>query len=381
MNPIEPFEQHFGGLEEPRKLRGSDHPLVNILFITVCAVIAGADDWVEVETFGHERRSFFERYLDLSRGIPSHDTFGRVFRLLNPEAFASCFSAWMKALVTLSDGEVVAIDGKTIRRSFDKVLGKGAVHIVSAFAAANGVVLGQLQVADKENEILAVPVLLEMLDLAGCVVTLDAIGCQKKIAAKIVEQGADYILRLKDNHPLVAAEVREAFEEATTPHSDTVLFTHETTNDGHGRVEVRRVSCTSTLDWFADKAKWSGLRSFVKVTSERHVGENTTVEDRYYLSSLPSNSEADAARLNSSIRRHWSIENESHWVLDVVFREDNNRVRKDDGAQNIAIVRKLALNLLRLDKTLKGSIKVKRRRVSWNPEEYLPRVLLAGAHS
>ena len=381
-NPLAPFEEHFGGLEDPRKLRPCDHPLLNILFITVCAVIAGADDWVENEIFAQEHQGFFERFLDLSSGIPSHDTFGRVFRRLEPEAFCACFMAWMSAMVTLSDGQVVAIDGKTIRRSFDKVLGKGAVHIVSAFAAANRVVLGQVQVDGKENEIVVIPALIELLELTGSIVTLDAMGCQKTIAAAIVDKGADYILRLKDNHPNVRQEVEEAFREAAQSHSEAVVFEDVMTDGGHGRVEVRRVECTSTIGWFEDKPLWKGLKSFVKVISERHEGQKVSIEERLYLSSLPSQSEEDAKRFNESIRRHWSIENELHWVLDMSFREDESRYRKGNGAQNLAVIRKLALNLLRLDTSLKGSLKVKRMRVGCNLEKYLPSVLnAAGNHS
>lgn len=376
-DPLKPFDAHFNNLEDPRKLRQSDHPLINILFITVCAVIAGADDWVEIEIFAQEHYHFFSRFLDLSNGIPSHDTFGRVFCRLDPEAFCACFMSWMSAMVELSHGQVVAIDGKSIRRSFDKVLGKGAVHVVSAFAAANRVVLGQVQVDTKDNEIVAIPALIELLDLSGCIVTIDAMGCQKKIAAAIVDKGADYILRLKDNHPNVHQEVQEAFEAAAEPHSEMVVFNDEQTDGGHGRVEVRRVWCTSSIDWFQDKGLWKGLSSFVKVVSERHQGERVSVEERFYLSSLPSQRTEDAQRFNHSIRRHWSIENELHWVLDMEFQEDQSRYRQDNGAQNLALVRKLALNLLRLDKSLKGSLKVKRMRVGCNLEKHLPSVLNA----
>jgi predicted transposase YbfD/YdcC len=214
---------------------------------------------------------FFERFLDLSHEIPSHDTFGRVFCRLDPEAFCRCFMSWVSTMVTLSNDKIVAIDGKTLRRSFDKVLGKGAVHIVSAFAAANRVVLGQLQVDSKENEIIAIPYLIELLDLEGCIVTIDAIGCQKKIAASLVNKKSDYILRLKDNHPNVHDEVKEAFVEAAQHDSETVVFHHEMVDGGHGRVEIRRVQCTSTIGWFEDKEQWKNLNSFVKIISEKYI--------------------------------------------------------------------------------------------------------------
>ena len=376
MTPFGIFNEHFDTMPDPRKTRPCDHPLENVIFIALCAVLAGADDWVAVAEFAEENLSFFEQNLDLTRGVPSHDTFGRVFAALDPERFHHCFAAWTRALVArLAPGQVVAIDGKTARRSADEVRGAPPIHLVSAFAAADGLTLGQVRVDAKANEIVAIPKLLECLSVEGCVVTLDAMGCQKSIAAAIRRAGADYVLRLKDNHPRVREEVEALFIEAREPNSSTPLARWLEVDGGHGRVEQREVLCTERLGWFEDRAQWHGLRSLVCVISTREVGDEVSAEERYYLSSLPGACEADAQRQGSSIRAHWGIENRAHWILDVVFGEDQNRSRRGDGAQNLALLRKLALNLLRRDDSIKGSLRIKRRKVGWSPEKYLPGLL------
>jgi predicted transposase YbfD/YdcC len=372
LNPVEILHDHFADLPDPRQLRCDDHPLLNILFIAFCAVLCGAEHFTEMEAFGQAKEAWLSQYLDLSRGIPSHDTFNRVFRLLDPAAFGRCFVSWTRALAELTAGEVVALDGKSVRRALDKGMGESSpLHLVSAFATANGLCLGQRQVASKENEIVAVPKLLEVLDLKGCIVTLDAMGCQKKIAQAIRACEADYVLRLKDNHPVVRQEV-EAFFDHCLAHDPQSLAVDEQVDGGHGRVEVRRVWSSGHLAWFADLNKWQDLRSVVLVESERHVGEHVSTERRLYLSSLPAH---DASVFQRAIRAHWGIENGLHWVLDVAMREDESRVRKDHAGENLALLRKMTLNVLKQDKSVPGGIHAKRLRAGWDTA-YLGRLLV-----
>jgi predicted transposase YbfD/YdcC len=365
-DPVEELLAQLATMPDHRKVRPCDHPLINVVFIAICAALGGADDWEAVEEFGKAKTEFFSRYLDLTNGIPSHDTFNRFFRLLDPEVFAMNLKGWMGPLCELAEGEVVALDGKTQRRSFDRGLGLDALHMVSAFATQRGLALAQLPVRSKENEIVALPKLIEMLHLKGCVVTIDAMGCQKDIAGAIQDKGADYVLALKDNHPVVHQEVQDFFSWAENKPKYTKLASFEDVDKGHGRIETRRTVCSSDLDWFEDRELWPGLESFVLVHSERIVDGKRSEEQRYYLSSLPARSELDAKRIAESIRGHWGIENRLHWLLDVVMREDFSRVRLGHGPQNFAMLRKVALNLLRSDTKLKGGITAKRRRLGWN---------------
>lgn len=371
--------RHFAGLTDPRIERAKEHRLLDIITITLCAVLCGADDWVAVETFGRAKEAWLRSFLALPSGIPSHDTFGRVFARLEPTEFRTCFMAWVQAVtgVALTDG-VVAIDGKTLRRSHDRERGQAALHLVSAWASASGLVLGQVATDRKSNEITAIPALLRLLALEGSTVTIDAMGCQTTIAAQIVAQGADYVLTLKDNQPTLRERVRLAFAEARAGRTTTPaeLQTRRTVDKGHGRIEQRRcwaLGGSAYLAYLDPTGAWTGLQSVVLIESERRTGDQITREDRYYLSSLP----PDAATLGRAVRAHWGIENRLHWVLDIAFREDDSRYRADHGPENLAIVRHFALNLLRREPG-QASIAKKRFRAALD-ERYL-RTLLDQLH-
>lgn len=326
VSPAATLMDHFQSLPDPRVDRTKEHRLTDLVTIAICAVSAGADSWVAIERFGHAKAAWLQTFLALPNGIPSHDTFGRVFAALDPGAFAECFQHWIVGVAQATAGHVVAIDGKTLRHSFDTASAKAAIQLVSAWASQQHLLLGQVKTEAKSNEITAIPQLLKLLELQGCIVTLDAMGCQKDIAQQLLTQGADYVLALKGNHPT-------AYEEGST-FRDTAVGEgfgrhpydyHETLDGDHGRIEVRRVWSPSAIDWFADRNQWSGLRSFALVEAQRTVGEHTTIERRYYLSSLPGD---DAQQLSTAIRSHWGIENSLHWVLDVAFREDYCRIRQ-----------------------------------------------------
>ena len=392
MAPLPPtsISEHFATLTDPRAEQGKEHRLVDILTITLCAVICGADDWVAVATFGEMKEPWLRTFLALPNGIPSHDTFGRVFRLLDPDELRRCFLEWVRAVVGKEAGEaaeslgpqVVAVDGKTLRRSHDRHTGKEALHLVSAWATASGLVVGQVATDAKSNEITAIPALLRLLALEGATVTIDAMGCQTAIAAQIIEQRADYVLALKDNQPTVHERVRLAFADAdaavgtTLPLAD--LAAHTTVEKDHGRIERRRCRAIDDPDYlaFIDPAHaWPELRSVVCIESTRRIGAAVSTDTRYYLSSLP----ADAPRLNQVIRSHWGIENRLHWVLDLAFHEDASRVRADHAPENLAIIRHLALNLLRRDPTRRIGLANSRFKAALN-NTYL-RSILDGVRS
>ena len=319
---------------------------------------------MELEEFGIAKEEWFRTFLELPNGIPSHDTFGRFFAALNPDAFSQCFMSWIASVAEVTKGKVVAIDGKTIRRSFDRASSKSAVHIVSAWLAANRMVLGQVRTEEKSNEITAIPRLLELLSLTGCIVTIDAMGCQKNIVQAIVNQNADYVIGLKGNQGTLHDEVRALFDDAEK--SDFRDLQHDaaqTVEKDHGRIETRRCVVTSYVDWFADKEHWAGLRSFAMVESQRVIGGKTSSERRYFISSLPG---LDAAQMLHAVRTHWSIENDLHWSLDVAFREDESRVRIDNAAENTATLRKVALTLLKQDQTTKAGIAARRKKAGWS---------------
>jgi predicted transposase YbfD/YdcC len=373
-NPIASIEHHFADLDDPRIDRSKLHKLLDIVVIAICAIICSADDWVAVEMFGNAKHEWLKKFLELPNGIPSHDTFGRVFGALDPEQFESCFLNWISAVSEITQGQVVALDGKTLRRSHDKTLGKKAIVMVSAWATANGLVLGQKKVDEKSNEITAIPELLQALEISGCIITIDAMGCQKEIAADIVDQDADYILSLKENHGNLYADVELLFDDLEESQFTAYEYDYERTiNKGHGRIETRQcwtISDPEVLRYLRGTEEWEKLTSVVKVQAERRTLEKTTVEIRYYLASL----EGNARRILDSTRAHWGIENSLHWVLDIAFREDECRVRKGFGAQNLATLRHIAVNLLKQEKTAKAGVKSKRLRAGWD-EDYLLKVL------
>jgi predicted transposase YbfD/YdcC len=354
---------HFAGLPAPRVERTKQHRLLDLLTIALCAVICGADGFVGMVTFAEAKEPWLRTFLPLPGGIPCHDTFGRVFAALDPEAFQACFLAWVQAVAPGTAGQVVPIDGKVLRGARAGEAGRAAVHMVSAWASASRLVLGQVAVAEKSNEIDAVPALLRLLDLAGATVTLDAMGCRTAIAAQIVGQGADYVLALKDNHPTLHEEVRATFaQERRDGFALAPPGTHdhlETVEKDHGRLEVRRHwTChdPEVIAHLDPAGAWAHLRAIGLVERERRVGDRVTVECHHYLRSAP----LPAAAFAAAVRGHWGIENRVHWVLDVTFNEDGCRARAGHAARNLAVVRHLALNLLRQDTTRKGSIATKR---------------------
>ena len=354
---------HFADLPGPRVERTKEHRLVDILTIGLCAVLCGADGWTDMEAFGRAKAPWLRTFLALPSGIPSHDTFGRVFARLDPDAFGRCFAAWVQAVAPETLGHLRAIDGKTLRGSHDRANGRAPLHLVSAWAGASGLVLGQVAVDDKSNEITAIPVLLRLLDLEGCTVTIDALGCQTAIAAQSVAQGGDDVLALKDNQPALHEEVRLTFAQARADGFAVYApadYDHaRTVGQGHGRLEIRRHWTRRDPELLAhlDPAgRWAQLRAIGLVEAERRVGDTVTIEQRHYLLSAP----LAAAAFAAAVRHHWGSENRVHWVLDVTFREDACRVRADHGAQNLAVLRHFALNLLRQERTRKGSLATKR---------------------
>jgi predicted transposase YbfD/YdcC len=377
--PLTSVSEHFATLTDPRVERCKVHALVEIVTIALCGVICGADDWVAIEAFGQEKEEWLRTFLSLPGGIPSHDTFGRVFARLDPDEFRRCFLGWVRAVVGEVGAQVVAVDGKTLRGSHDRAAGKEALHLVSAWATASGLVLAQVATDAKSNEITASPTLLRLLALEGATVTIDAMGCQTAIARQIVEQGADYVLALKDNHEHLHDRVRLAFLDVeaavgtTLPLADVVPQTSR--EKDHGRIEQRRcwaMGDPAYLAYIDPDHAWPALRSVVCIESTRRIGDTASTETRHYLSSLP----PDAAHLTRVIRSHWGIENRLHWVLDVAFREDHSRVRNGHAPENLAILRHFALNLLRQDRSVRGGVATKRLRAALN-DTYL-RSLLDG---
>ncbi len=348
-------------IKDPRVDRTKRHPLVSVLFIGICSVLCGAESWEQMEDFGNERHAWLEEYVDLPHGIPSHDTFGRVFAQIDSKAFQESFLSWVKLVNLKMPGQIIAIDGKTLRRSHDRANAKEALHLVSAWSCANHLVLGQVKTNEKSNEITAIPELLKLLDLCGSIVTVDAMGTQKEIAQEIQDKGADYVMALKGNHELLHEEVKAYWQDSQLPESEYQSF--ETADKGHGRMEIRRYKISDHLGWLEPKAKWKGLKTIGMVESQRIIGEQKTIERRYYLSSL----KADAKEFARAVREHWSIENQLHWSLDVSFREDQCRVRIQKAAENFALLRRMALHILKQEKTQNKSINRKRWLAAMNP--------------
>lgn len=365
------IKDHFSALSDPRILRKTRHKLVDVIVITLCAVVAGADDWIEIAAFGREKEPWFRTFLELPGGIPSHDTFGRVFSLIDPEEFGRCFVDWIRSAFPIADSDVIAIDGKTARHSHDRINGKSAIHMVSAWAVRNRMILGQVKTQDKSNEITAIPELLKVLDINGCVVTTDAMGCQKEIARQIVDQGADYLLSLKGNQGNLHKEVELLFDDAKKTNYEALTHeTYTTVDGGHGRVETRSYTVIADVDWFEEKSKWKKLSTFGMVESTREIGDQTTQETRYFISSLP----CDAKQFAEAARDHWGVENGLHWCLDISFREDDSRVRNGHAPENLAIIRRFALSLIKQDPHRKIGVKASRKRAGWS-NDYLLHLL------
>ncbi len=369
----ETIEQHFGDLTDPRIDRTKLHKLLDILVIAICAVIAGADNWKDIADFGQAKIDWFKTFLELPNGIPSHDTFNRVFARLDPQEFQNGFISWVSAVSEVIDGQVIAIDGKVLRRSHDRGIGKAAITMVSAWASANRLVLGQVKVDDKSNEITAIPQLLQALEVSGCIVTIDAIGCQTEIAETIIDQQADYVLSLKDNQGNLFEDVHLLFEDLEKSQYKAYTFDyHKTVNKNHGRLEIREcwtISDAEVLRHLRGFMNWKNLLTVSRIRAQRLMGEESSCEDRYHIASI-----TGAKRVLWAVRSHWGIENELHWTLDIAFDEDRCRVRKDNGPENFAILRHIALNLLKQEKTCKRGIKGKRLLAGWK-EDFLLKVL------
>lgn len=374
IEPSASLLEHFKNLEDPRTDYLLEHQLLDIIGLTICAVICGADSWVDIEAYGKSKQEWLRRFLVLKNGIPSHDTIGRLFAAINPEALQSCFLNWVKAVAQLQEGEVIAIDGKTLRHSYDKGKNKGAIHMVSAWACANRLVLGQVKVDEKSNEITAIPQLLKVLDLNGCIVTIDAMGAQKAIAQQIIEAGGDYVLSLKGNQGNLHEDVKQLFEWCRQIDFKDIPHEFYQTLDGdHGRIEIRRHWLLDGVEHLIDAQLWPGLKRVGLIESERRLeGKKSSIEQRYYLLSL----DGDVQRFATCARSHWGIENKLHWVLDVAFNEDDSRIRTGHAPENLALVRHVALNLLRQDTSVKVGVKAKRLKAGWD-NDYLAHILSA----
>jgi len=352
------FVNCFKTLKDPRRTKNGNitYTLSDILFLVISAVISGSNDWTSIEIFGKSQLIWLKKYTSFEKTVPSHDTLGRLFASLEKEAFSKCFSEWTKEISKLTTGEVIAIDGKRIRGSYDTESAQSAIHVVSAFASQNGLCLGQVCCEQKSNEITAIPKLLDLIAVAGSTVTIDAMGCQTEIAGKIVERGGDYILAVKENQAELLEQVKKVLDLSTNTTTDV------NTDMGHGRIEERKCLVTDDLRFFDVKDKWEGIKSVIKIESQRitKISGEVQNEERYYISSLA----ADAEFINKAVRNHWSIENNLHWMLDVVFQEDNSRKRQGDSAANFNLIAKTALALLAKEDTHKLSLKGKRYRAA-----------------
>lgn len=353
------FIQHFATIEDPRIDRCKRHELMDILFLSVCAVLSNAEGWEDIEDFGHTKLDWLKKYFPFANGIPKHDTIARVLSRLSPTAIQRSFLSWVKEIAKITTADIIALDGKAARRSFTTKERRNPLHMVSAWSCNNGIVLGQRKVADKSNEITAIPLLLDLLELKGATVTIDAMGCQKEVTAKIIAKQGHYMLALKGNQGTLQQEVKAWFHKARRDAFHGLTCQQdEQTDHGHGRIEVRR--CTQiTIDpkWLTKGAQWVGLKTVVEIESERHIEGKVSNETRYYISSH----EVNAPYAAKIIRGHWEVENKLHWVLDVTFKEDESRIRRGHGAEVMNAMRKIALNLLKQNTTRKASMKRKRK--------------------
>jgi len=371
--PIRSIETHFSNVTDPRG-PNIEHQLFDIIAIAILGTICGADGWVEIEQFGYQKLNWLSQYLWLGNGIPSHDTFGRVFARINPEEFQASFMEWVKALHQITQGQVIGIDGKQMRGSHDQRQGKRAIYMVSAWAEQNHLVLGTRQVDEKSNEITAIPELLRLLESKGCIVTVDAIGTQTKIAKQIIKAEGDYLLAVKHNQGKLHRDLEMLFSyDQQQGFEDTPYDYAKEVKKGHGRIDVRECWTTSDPEYLACVAqahKWANLKSIIMIVRKRLIDGEETVKTRFYISSLSPN----AQRILQATRQHWSIENGLHWVLDIAFNEDRSRVRKDHAPANLTVLRHMAVNLLKQETSAKGGIKAKRLQAGWN-EDYLLKVL------
>lgn len=361
--------KHFQDLEDPRMERTKKHLLTDIISLAICAVIAGADGWEDIEDFGKDKIDWLKTFLRLPNGIPSHDTISRLFRRIKPEAFQECFHKWTQTLHAALGLKHVAIDGKTLRRSHDRNTAKNALHLVSAWSVENHLTLGQEAVDEKSNEITAIPELLRMLALEGAIVTIDAMGCQKSIAEEIVQQNADYVLAVKDNQPTLHAALQEHFEHLhETNLKDDEVRRYKTREKAHGRQEERYYFLSPVPESLSHVSEdWVGLQSVGQVISMTQRDGEEVSDVRYYVSSLPARVKAFA----SAVRGHWGIENSLHWVLDVTFDEDRSRIRKDHGGENFALLRRIATSVIKQDTSSKQSVRKARKRAGWNNDNLL----------
>lgn len=375
--PLEALEEYFSQVTDPRVERTKEHKLIDMIAIAICGVICGAEGWTDIENFGNSKFAWLKTFLELPNGIPSHDTFGRVFSQIDAGEFQRAFFEWVSAVNDIIKGQIINIDGKCLRGSHDQELGKRAIYMVSAWAAENELVLGQRKVDEKSNEITAIPELLKLLDISGCIVTIDAIGTQVNIAKTIVKGQGDYVLSVKENQGHLFEDVSVLFAvDQAHDFKYASLDYHKTINKNHGRIEVRECWSTSNpeyLNLIRGVQNWVGLRSIAMVVSTRIIDEKETKAVRFYISSLESN----AKRILHIVRKHWSIENELHWVLDVALNEDHSRVRKEQAPENLAVLRHIALNLLKQEKTAKGGVRAKQLQAAWD-QDYLLKVLATG---
>ena len=374
LKPKHSIAEHFNDIEDIRIERGKKHKLIDIITISICAVVCGADGWIDIEMYGIARKKWLGKFLELPNGIPSHDTFARVFSQINPDEFNKSFLSWVKEISKVTAGEIIAFDGKQSRNSGDEKNGQGVINTVSAWAASNRLVLGQKKVEGKSNEITALPELIKILDLAGCIVTIDAMGCQREIVKKIVEKDADYVIAVKKNQPSLYEQIEQLFKQAIkTDGKDLKMSAFSSKEINRGREEIRNyLMLTDVTERIDPLQKWEKLTSIGMVESVRVVNGKTSVETRYFISSLWN----DAKKLAEAIRSHWSIENSLHWVLDVAFQEDNSRIRKDNAPANFAVLRHIAINIIGQNKSRKLSVRSKRFLASLD-EEYSNELLEA----
>ena len=365
--------KHFSNIKDHRQEGKIEHKLIDILILCICASISGADGWEMIEEFGKSRLDWLRKFLDLENGIPSHDTIARVMCRINPNKLQDCFLSWVNEIHTLTDGEVIAIDGKTLRGALRRGGRSGAIHMVSAWACKNGVVIGQKAVNSKENELAAIPKLLEVLELKGCIVTMDAMGAQKSHTKQIVNQGGDYVLAVKENHPTLYKEIEDYFlsvGRSSLQRRKSVSYFRKD-GQGHGRKESRRNYISSDLTTLSGKNDWYGLSAIGMVESHRTLGGKTTIEHRFYISSKVFSSK----KFGSVVREHWGIENKLHWKMDVGMREDSCPIHRGHAAENLSVVRHISMNLLKEDTSFKKGIKAKRFKAGLD-EKYALRVLL-----